>query len=106
MAYRYCLKALPQTAANTVNAQANAKVREDVAAWDAFVEPAEILAAEKAEKEGLKDTTDSEIADLLTRWHYQEVVIPSITEPEVTWLRFLAGKKEILTVVIQKTTDL
>lgn len=85
MAYRYCLKALPQTAANTVNAQANAKVREDVAAWDAFVEPAEILAAEKAEKDGLKDTTDSEIADLLIRWHYQEVVIPSITEPEVTF---------------------
>ena len=23
------------------------------------------------------------IAELLTRWHYQQVVIPSITEPEV-----------------------
>ena len=23
------------------------------------------------------------MAELLTRWHYQEVVIPSITEPEV-----------------------
>ena len=51
--------------------------------WDAFVAPAETLAAEKAAKEGLEDTTNSEIAELLTRWHYQEVVIPSITEPEV-----------------------
>ena len=85
MAYRYCLNALPQTVAGTVNAQANSKVREDVAAWDEFVAPAEVLAAEKAEKDGLKDTTDSEIADLLIRWHYQEVVIPSIAEPEVTF---------------------
>ena len=85
MAYRYCLKALPQTTADTINAQANSKVRDDVNAWDAFVEPAETLAAEKAEKDGLKDNTDGEIADLLIRWHYQEVVIPSITEPEVTF---------------------
>ena len=85
MAYRYCLKALPQTTADTINAQANSKVRDDVNAWDAFVEPAEALAAEKAEKDGLKDNTDGEIADLLIRWHYQEVVIPSITEPEVTF---------------------
>ena len=83
MAYRYCLNALPETVASTVHAQANSKVREDVAVWDEFVAPAEALAAEKAEKEGLKDTTNAEIADLLTKWHYQEVVIPSITEPEV-----------------------
>ena len=83
MAYRYCLKALPETVASTVHAQASAQVRDDVAVWDAFVAPAETLAAEKAQKQGLKDTTDSEIAQLLTRWHYQEVVIPSITEPEV-----------------------
>ena len=85
MAYRYCLKALPQTTADTINAQANNKVRDDVNAWDVFVEPAETLAAEKAEKDGLKDNIDGEIADLLIRWHYQEVVIPSITEPEVTF---------------------
>lgn len=83
MAYRYCLNALPQSIASTVNAQANAKVREDVDTWDAFVAPAEALAAEKAEKEGVKDTVNAEVAELLTRWHYQEVVIPSITEPEV-----------------------
>ena len=96
MAYRYCLNALPADVASTVHAKADAKVREDVATWDAFVEPAEKLAAEKAQKEGLKDTTNAQIADLLTRWHYQQVsrsaitrwhyqqvVIPSITEPEV-----------------------
>ena len=83
MAYRYCLKALPQQTASLVNAEANAQVRGDVNAWDEFVAPAEALAAEKAEKEDLKDETDREIADLLIRWHYQEVVIPSITEPEV-----------------------
>ena len=85
MAYRYCLNALPQTMASTVNAQANTKVRNDVETWDSFVAPAEKLSAEKAEKDGLKDETDRQIADLLIRWHYQEVVLPSITEPEVTF---------------------
>ena len=83
MAYRYCLKALPQKAADVINAQANEPVRKDLGVWDAFVAPAEELAAKKAEKEGIKNETDLEIAELLTRWHYQEVVIPSITEPEV-----------------------
>ena len=85
MAYRYCLKALPQSVASIVNAQANTRLREDVEAWNDFVAPAENLTAEKAEKEGLKDETDREIAKLLVRWHHQEVVIPSITEPEVTF---------------------
>ena len=42
----------------------------------------EALAAEKVQKEGLVDTTNTEIAELLVRWQYQEIVIPSITEPE------------------------
>ena len=83
MAYRYCLNELPQATASTVNAQANSKVREDVDTWDTFVAPAAVLAAEKAEKEGLKYETDKEIAELLIRWHQQDVVIPSMTEPEV-----------------------
>ena len=83
MAYRYCLNQLPQATASTVNAQANAKVREDVDAWDSFVAPAEARAAEKAEKEGVKNTTNADIANLLIRWHQQDVVIPSMTEPEV-----------------------
>ena len=82
MAYRYCLNALPQSAASVINAQANTQLRNDVESWDAFVAPAQKLAAEKASKDGLKDKTDEEIAELLVRWHYQEVVLPSITEPE------------------------
>lgn len=83
MAYRYCLNVLPQITVSELNTQADARVREDVTAWDNFVAPAQKLAAEKAGKDGKKDTTDLEIAELLTRWHYQEVVLPSITEPEV-----------------------
>ena len=83
MAYRYCLNALPEDVASAVHAKASVKLKEDVATWDAFVAPAEALAAEKAAKEGLKDTANQEIVELLTRWHYQEVVVPSITEPEV-----------------------
>ena len=83
MAYRYCLNELPQATASTVNAQANAQVRSDVDAWEAFIAPAEARAAERAEKEGLKDTMNAEITELLIRWHQQDVVIPSITEPEV-----------------------
>ena len=82
MAYRYCLQALPQATAGTLNARANEKVRADVETWNEFVAPAEALAAEKAAKEGLKETTTAEVAELLTRWHYQEIIIPSITEPE------------------------
>ena len=83
MAYRYCLAALPQATASTLNAQANETVRADVETWNEFVAPAEAMAAEKAEKEGLEETTNLEVAELLTRWHYQELVIPSMTEPEV-----------------------
>lgn len=82
MAYRYCLKALPQMTASTIHVEANSKVQGDVEIWNNFVAPAEALAAEKAAKEGLKDITDAEVAELLTRWHYQEIVLPSITEPE------------------------
>ena len=83
MAYRYCLKALPENVASAVNAKASSQLREDVETWNAFVAPAEELAAEKAAKEGLKDTADEEIAELLVRWHYQEVTVPNMTEPEV-----------------------
>ena len=69
MAYRYCLNALPQNMASVVNAKANEQLKNDVETWDAFVAPAEVLAAEKADKAGLKDETDREIADLLIRWH-------------------------------------
>ena len=83
MAYRYCLDALPQSTAAIIDSQANDLMKADVKVWDDFVAPAEALAAKKAEKEGLKDETNRQIAELLVSWHHQEVVIPSITEPEV-----------------------
>lgn len=83
MAYRYCLQALPQTTVTIIHTDANPMVKADLELWDDFVAPAELLAAENAAKEGVKDTTDQEIAELLVRWHHQEVVLPSITEPEV-----------------------
>ena len=83
MAYRYCLNALPQSTVSIIHSDANAQVKADVETWDAFVAPAEVLAAKAAAKEGVKDTTDREIADLLIRWHYRQIVLPSITEPEV-----------------------
>ena len=83
MAYRYCLNELPQSTASVVNAKASAQVRNDVDMWDAFVAPAEEQMAKKASKDGLKDETNGEIADLLIRWHYEQIVLPSITEQEV-----------------------
>ena len=83
MAYRYCLNALSQSTVSLLNAEANDAVLADVETWNEFVAPAESLAAETAEKEGVQDTTNREVAELLTRWHYQEVVVPSMAEPEV-----------------------
>ena len=84
MAYRYCLNALPQAAASTVASGANAQVRSDVDSWEVFVAPAQKLAEEAAAREGKRpENVDDQIVELLVRWHYQTVTIPSMTEPEV-----------------------
>lgn len=84
MAYRYCLNALPQAAASTVASGANAQVRSDVDSWEVFVAPAQKVAEEAAAREGKRpENVDDQIAELLVRWHYQTVTIPSMTEPEV-----------------------
>ena len=84
MAYRYCLNALPDAVASTVASQANAQVRGDMDSWEVFVAPAIKLAEEKAAKEDKKpEDVDGQIAGLLTDWHYQTVVLPSLVEPEV-----------------------
>ncbi len=96
MAYRYCLNALSSAAATTVDSQANPKVRSDVDAWEVFVAPS--LAAREPDlrdkvEERLPEKLRSEeedpavvgtqIVELLIRWHYEAVVLPSITEPEI-----------------------
>ena len=93
MAYRYCLNELSDAAAKEVAAKADPAVAKDVAAWDAFVsqkvetdpdvdlEDLEVkLGLKQAKKK--KGDTDKEIAQLLLRWHHQEVTIPSQAEPE------------------------
>ena len=83
MAYRYCLNALPDAVASTVASQDNAQVRGDMDSWEVFVAPAIKLAEEKAAKEDKKpEDVDGQIAGLLTDWHYQTVVLPSLVEPE------------------------
>ena len=91
MAYRYCLNALPENLANTVNAGANAKVKQDMDAWNEFVKVKEPITVDPDEfinkitqKESNKKTpaeTELEIVQLLVSWHHQKIYLPSIVEP-------------------------
>ena len=78
MAYQYLLNALPDSAAKTVAAHANAQLREDVQIWEDFVVKG---ITEESAQENAQVYED--VAKLLVSWHYQQVVLPSITEPEV-----------------------
>lgn len=95
-AYRYCLNALPSSEANAIAAKANEKVRADLADWEAFVtkgadqemiDPDEYVnkLLKKENNKPTQDQIDQEIAQLLVCWHYQEIVLPSIVEPEVVF---------------------
>ena len=91
MAYRYCLNALPENVAKTVDSGANAKVKQDVAAWNEFVKVKEPITVDPDEiinkitqKESHKKTpaeTELEIVQLLVSWHHQKIYLPSIVEP-------------------------
>lgn len=91
MAYRYCLNALPENVAKTVDSGANAKVKQDVAAWNEFVKVKEPIKVDPDEiinkitqKESHKKTpaeTELEIVQLLVSWHHQKIYLPSIVEP-------------------------
>ena len=94
MAYRYCLNALPSAAAKAVEAQANTDVRKDLQVWEEFIAPGasqeqfdpDKLVNDLTDKESTKLTpeqTDEAIARLLVSWHRQEIVLPSLVEPEV-----------------------
>ena len=78
MAYRYCLKALEELdlvtgagAADRVAELANANVTWDVAVCDSFF--------------GEKKQDDADACDLLTSWHIQQIVLPSLLEEEQTF---------------------
>ena len=75
MGYRYCLKALEELdsvtgdgVAKRVAAQESANVRLDIMACDDFF--------------GDREVDDADTCDLLTSWHIQEVVLPSLIEEE------------------------
>ena len=78
MAYHYLLEALPESAANAVTAYDNARLRSDVQTWEAFASRG------ITEKNALEnEQVYADVARLLVSWHYLDVVLPSITEPEV-----------------------
>ena len=77
-AYQHLLRALPKSAANAVAAHANTQLRSDVQDWEEFVDRG--ITEDNAHEMSL---VDEDVAKLLVSWHYQEIVLPSITEPEV-----------------------
>lgn len=75
MGYRYCLRALEALdavtgagAAAKVKAEENAYVKLDLMECDSFL--------------GDKEREDAKACDLLTSWHIQEVVLPTLMEEE------------------------
>ena len=69
MGYRYCIKALEElNRAKDVRAGENAMVKRDLLLCDEFL------------SKGEQD--DADTCDLLTSWHIQEVVLPSLIEEE------------------------
>ena len=78
VAYQYLLKALHDSTANAVAAHANTQLRNDVQEWEGFV--AQGITEKNAQE---MEQVDEDVARLLVSWHYQEIIIPSITEPEV-----------------------
>jgi hypothetical protein len=72
------LEALPEAAANEIAAHANTQLRNDVQDWEEFVDRG--ITEDNAHEMSL---ADEDVAKLLVSWHYQQIVLPSITEPEV-----------------------
>jgi len=75
LGYRYCLKALEELdavtedgAAARVKEKENPKLRHDLAQCDAFF--------------GTHELRDAKTCDLLTSWHIQEIVLPSLIVEE------------------------
>ena len=103
MAYRYCLLALQNadtydavTAADTIAAGTCAELQHDMDVYSNFFkknrdETATRL-ANTANDTYLKVSGDEKgidsynsVSDLLVSWHYQEVVLPTMTEEEITF---------------------
>ena len=99
MAYRYCYSALKNAdvaAAEIVARDACAELRYDMEAYSDFFEKnrdeTAVRLANTANDTYLKVSGDelgvasyNSVTDLLVSWHYQEVVLPGITEEEITF---------------------
>ena len=100
MAYRYCYNALvcvntaeSSAAAARIAGEASAELQHDMTSYSAFFSSKRsetaTKVADKANDTYLKTSGDSagiasygEVCDLLVNWHYQKVVLPTITEQE------------------------
>ena len=102
MAYRYCLEALKNAdtfdgalAAEAVEAGACAWLKHDMDNYQKYFkknldENASRLAHTATDtymkvSGNEQDGTDSSVSDLLVSWHYQEVVLPTMTEEEIVF---------------------
>ena len=103
MAYRYCTMALSNAKSNEAKAAVeelaegeNEQLRHDMDAYQRFFkrnmdEDASRLANTVNDTylkvSGDKDGVDSynSVSDLLVSWHYQEIVLPTITDEEVAF---------------------
>lgn len=106
MAYRYCISALASAnsteaaaAAARVMNQVGTQLRQDLTAYDRFFETKKNESATKVadtvNDTYLKTSGDTEgiasygqVCDLLVAWHYQEIVVPSLTIEEAPFNPF------------------
>lgn len=90
MAYRYCYNALAamdtgsaQSAAQNLKAGENSQLAKDVASYNASFAAAADNGYYKPDPEAPADGPKrSNVADLLTAWHIQEYVLPTLAEEE------------------------
>ena len=120
MAYRYCYDALSNaksnqaaTAAKEIDKGVCEELRNDLEAYKGFfrkhVNEKATLLAETANDtyRKISGNTDSDtaVSDLLVSWHYQELVLPTITEEEVEFDPKDETQVDLTTTQIPVETD-
>ncbi len=98
MGYRYCLKALEALDASTGSTHAagvaqleNRNLDYDLALCDAFF--------------GSKEMKDTQVCDLLTSWHIQEVVLPTLIVEEEAFDPFDKTQVDLSGIVEQENSN-
>lgn len=123
MAYRYCYNAL--TGANTVATSAAAarvaadvcqELKHDLNSFDQFFDgkrsDTATMVADSANNAYLKASGDEAgissygaVCDLLVSWHYQEIVLPSITEEETPFDPYDESQVDLSGIVNAKSAE-